>query len=143
MMTQIEPRFVATVPTRVAIAVVESHGAFLVGQRPPGVPLAGMWEFPGGKIHSGESPEAAAVRECLEETGLAVCAIRQYPTVVHDYPHGRVELFFVGCELLGAESTEPADPFIWVERAKLGDLGFPPANVALIRRLLSSSELAG
>src|SRR5437764_2006476 len=61
-----------TMPTPIAVAVVEKDGHFLVGQRPEGVSLAGLWEFPGGKIEPGESPEAAAVRECLEETGVDV-----------------------------------------------------------------------
>ena len=56
--------------TLIAIAIVEYDGLFLVGQRPPDVPLAGLWEFPGGKVQAGETPEAAAARECFEETGL-------------------------------------------------------------------------
>src|SRR5881275_3042575 len=84
-------------PTPIAIAVVEHDGRFLVGQRPAGVPLAGLWEFPGGKIEPGESPEAAAVRECLEETGIRVESLFRYPTIVHDYAHDRVELFFIAC----------------------------------------------
>lgn len=55
-------------PQSIAIAVVQRGEQFLIGQRPLGVALAGLWEFPGGKVLPGESPEAAAVRECQEET---------------------------------------------------------------------------
>ena len=58
--------------TRIGIAVVESNGKFLIGVRSPDGPLPGFHEFPGGKLHPGETPEACAVRECLEETGLDV-----------------------------------------------------------------------
>jgi 8-oxo-dGTP diphosphatase len=56
----------------IAIAVVEQNNCFLIGKRPPGVVLAGYWEFPGGKILDGEEPSACAARECREETGVDV-----------------------------------------------------------------------
>ena len=58
--------------TEIAVAVVERDGSFLIGLRTAGLSLAGMAEFPGGKVEPGESPSAAAVRECLEETGLQI-----------------------------------------------------------------------
>src|SRR5947209_7478611 len=65
--------------TQIAIAVVEQDGRFLVGRRPAGVPLAGLSEFPGGKIEPQETAEAAAVRECFEETGIVVEVTGRYP----------------------------------------------------------------
>ncbi|MDP6469251.1 MAG: NUDIX domain-containing protein, partial [Pirellulaceae bacterium] len=59
-------------PTLIAIAVVEHNGRFLVGMRPVETVLAGFSEFPGGKVEPNEVPAQAAVRECLEETGLEV-----------------------------------------------------------------------
>ncbi|MBI3839784.1 MAG: NUDIX domain-containing protein, partial [Planctomycetia bacterium] len=59
-------------PVEIAVAVVEGDGKFLIGQRETGVPLAGLWEFPGGKVEPGEPAENAAIRECLEETGWLV-----------------------------------------------------------------------
>ena len=123
---------------RVAVAVVERDGAFLVGPRPEGVPLAGLWEFPGGKIQPGETPEDAAVRECREETGLAVQVCGHYPTVVEQYAHGLIELSFLACRMVGAPSV-PQAPFRWVAATELAELAFPSANAALIRRLVGAA----
>src|SRR5436853_675135 len=106
-------------PTSIAIAIVEHEGRFLIGQRPRGVPLAGLWEFPGGKIEPGETPEAAAVRECLEETGLAVEPLFQYPTQRHHYDHDWVELHFIACRPLTFPPLAPRESFRWVARAEL------------------------
>ena len=84
----------------IAIAVVEREGQFLIGLRPAGAPLAGYWEFPGGKTAKGETPEDAARRECLEETGVTVRVIGEYPPATFDYPHGRVLLRFFACQAI-------------------------------------------
>src|SRR5262245_8496491 len=102
--------------TLIAIAVVEQEGRFLIGQRPAGIPLAGLWEFPGGKIEQGEKPEAAAVRECLEETGLVVEPLFRYPEHVQEYEHDRVQLFFIACRIRPGSACEPKAPFRWVAR---------------------------
>ena len=115
----------------IAVAVVEHDGKFLIGLRPAGVALGGLWEFPGGKVESGETPATAAVRECLEETGLAVRITGEYPRVVHDYAHGRVRLHFFECAL--AEPPRPLPQgFRWVLRADLTQYSFPPANARLL-----------
>lgn len=118
-------------PTPIAIAVVEHAGRFLIGQRPPGVSLAGLWEFPGGKIQPGETPEAAAVRECLEETGLTVEPQHRYPEQLQQYDHGDVQLFFIACRLLG-EKSEPVAPFQWIPNADLCRHTFPAGNTGLL-----------
>jgi mutator protein MutT len=124
-------------PTRIAIAVVEHEGRFLIGQRPPGVALAGLWEFPGGKTEAGETPEQCAVRECREEAGCDVEVVSAYPSVVHQYDHGEVELCFFACRLIRS-STVPRPPFRWVERSELGSYTFPAANAELLRFLTNS-----
>ena len=65
-----------TLATPIAIAVVLHNDCVLIGVRPAGATLAGLWEFPGGKIEAGETPNEAAERECLEETGLK--SLRQF-----------------------------------------------------------------
>lgn len=127
-------------PTPIAIAVVVDYGgSVLIGQRPPGVPLAGLWEFPGGKIEPGETPEAAAKRECLEETGLTVAPTRRYLPEEHQYEHGAVELHFVFCLPYGL-SWEPKPPFRWVPLAELTNYEFPPANRRVIEMLLAPMD---
>ena len=120
--------------TRIAIAVVERAGCFLIGQRSPGVPLAGLWEFPGGKIEPGESPEETAVRECREEAGLEVQAVGSYLVHEEEYPHGRVELHFLACRPV-AEDQLPAAPFRWVPRQQLGEYEFPSGNREILAML--------
>jgi len=122
--------------TQIAIAVVEHNGQFLVGERPAGVPLAGYAEFPGGKNLPGESATAAAERECLEETGVAVAAIGTFLSVDHAYEHGLLRLHFLDCRPVNAEDT-PRSPFRWVSRSELAELKFPPANSNLLALLLS------
>lgn len=119
----------------IAIAVVEQDDHFLIGQRPQGAALAGLWEFPGGKIEPGESPEAAAVRECQEETGLAVRQKFLYTTCVQEYEHATVRLHFIACTSLDLHA-QPLPPFQWVARRELAKLEFPEGNRWMLRELL-------
>jgi 8-oxo-dGTP diphosphatase len=121
------------------VAVVRHQGQVLIGRRPQGVPLAGLWEFPGGKVEPGEDHAVAATRECREETGLAVGVRGELARVTHDYPHGRVELVFLDCVPQEAVPA-PREPYRWVPQAELGEFEFPPANAAVIARLLSDAR---
>ena len=125
-------------PTPIAIAVVEHEGRFLIGQRPEGVPLAGLWEFPGGKIQPGESPEEAAVRECREETGLAVRPDFRYPEHLQQYDHGQVQLHFIACRPADSHHTAVNPPFRWVQRDQLAEYKFPGGNDGLLQILRTS-----
>ena len=120
---------------RIAVAVVERDDFFLVGPRPSHVPLAGLWEFPGGKVEAGETPAAAAVRECREETGLDVEVVAPYPRSTESYSHGTVDLHFFACRPVDT-AQPPREPFRWVPRAELSKLEFPTGNRELIRLLL-------
>lgn len=126
--------------TEIAVAVVERDGRLLIGEREAGLPLAGLWEFPGGKVEPGETPAAAAVRECREETGLVVRIVDTYPCVDHDYEHAAVRLHFFRCAIVEAERP-PAARFRWVEAAELDRYRFPPANAELVARL--ARQIAG
>lgn len=121
-------------PTPIAIAVIEHEGRFLIGQRPPGVSLAGLWEFAGGKLEPGETPEQAAVREALEETGLAIEIIGEYPRHTQAYDHDRVQLHFFACRPLDP-TAPPRAPFRWVARLELAEYEFPIGNRGLMKLL--------
>lgn len=118
----------------VAIGLIRRGDCFLVGERPPGHPLAGYAEFPGGKCLPGESPEQCVVRESFEEAGLHVNVLGIRRVVTHTYAHGRLRLTFFDCT--ASDETEPRRPFQWVPRAQLAELVFPEANREVLRELL-------
>lgn len=94
---------------RVAAAVVWRGGEILMTQRPPGGPLGLLWEFPGGKIEAGETPEHALVREIREELGVGATPREVLAVDTHDYPHGlEVELVFMRCDLDATTFTPSA-----------------------------------
>jgi 8-oxo-dGTP diphosphatase len=84
----------------VVAAVVWDGARLLMTQRPPGGPIGLQWEFPGGKLEPGESPEAALVREVREELGVGATAHETLAVHAHDYAHGTsVEVIFIRCTL--------------------------------------------
>ncbi len=123
-------------PCPIAVAVVQWQDRFLVGRRPPGVDLAGYWEFPGGKLEPGESPVQAAVRECYEETGLCVQVVGRYGFERIRYAHCELLLEFFACVPREPQPTA-REPYCWVERQMLRELTFPSGNRRLIEALLA------
>ena len=119
----------------VVAAVIEDRDRFLVTRRQAGVHLAGMWEFPGGKIDPQETHEHALKREMREELDVDVDVDQLVFDVAHDYPDRTVALFFYRCRLKGEPRPLLGQEMQWVERSRLGTLGFPPADEALIRML--------
>ncbi|MCD9230061.1 NUDIX domain-containing protein [Ralstonia pseudosolanacearum] len=101
--------------TEVAVGVlVQPDGRFLLAQRPEGKPYAGYWEFPGGKLESGESVEAALTRELKEELDITLRACERWHTIEHDYPHAYVRLHF--CKVTawdGALRALEGQDFAW------------------------------
>lgn len=114
--------------------MVEHAGKFLVGVRGPEQVLGGCAEFPGGKCEADESPRDCAIRECGEETGLAVTTIRLLKQITFSYPHGDVDLHFWLCRPAGAIHTEHQG-YRWVPAAELVSLNFPEANRGVIELL--------
>lgn len=121
----------------VAIALVFREGRLLVTRRPSGVHLAGLWEFPGGKVRSGESPEACAERELVEEVGVVARARRRREAIDWEYADRRVTLHPVECDWVEGDGTlrEVAE-LRWIEPRELTALSFPDANANLIRSLV-------
>ena len=128
----------AFAPVLVAAAVVIRDGRVLLTRRAEGQHLAGLWEFPGGKLEDGESPEAAVVRECEEECGIEVEVAGILEVTHHRYPEKEVLLLFYRCELRAGEvrHLQVAD-HAWVPPEDLGDYSLPPADERVVARIRS------
>jgi 8-oxo-dGTP diphosphatase len=126
------------VPVVVA-AVVIREGRVLLTRRAEGKHLAGMWEFPGGKLEDGESPEEALVRECREECGIEIEVAEILEVTHHRYPEKNLLLLFYRCALRSGEVRHlEVDEHAWVAPEDLGSYPLPPADarvVATIRAL--------
>ena len=122
----------------VVAAVIEENGAFLVTRRQKGVHLAGLWEFPGGKIDEGETHAAALRREIREELDADVEVGDLVFDITHAYDDRTVALYFYRCTLRGTPRPLLGQEMRWVPRAGLATLGFPPADEELITLLTGS-----
>src|SRR5262249_46323168 len=120
----------------VGLGLIRRGDRYLIRRRPPGTVYAGYWEFPGGKCEPGETPAAATLRECLEETGLRVVVGPLRRVTIYHYPHGLARLFFYDCTTEDP-SGEPAPEsgFRWVPAGQLGSLRFPEANEPILLEL--------
>lgn len=125
--------------TVVVAAVVQQGDTFLVTRRQAGVHLAGMWEFPGGKIDRDETHDHALRREIREELGADVRVGELVLTTSHAYPEKTVTLYFYRCALVGVPRPLIGQEMRWVPREELPTLGFPPADEELIRILTQTA----
>ena len=119
----------------VAAAVVERDGRYLITRRLEGTHLAGLWEFPGGKILPGEKPEDALRRELQEELGVEAEVGELIETVDWTYPEKSVRLLFFRCALRGEPCPQERQEMLWVETGDLSKYQFPTADLRLIERL--------
>jgi 8-oxo-dGTP diphosphatase len=119
----------------VVAAVIERDERFLVTRRPTGVHLAGLWEFPGGKIDPDESHHAALKRELREELDAEIEVGELTFATTHPYPDRNVALYFYRCTLRGSARPLLGQEMRWVARPELPLLDFPPADAQLIERL--------
>jgi 8-oxo-dGTP diphosphatase len=115
--------------------VIQRDGRILIARRPTGKHLAGLWEFPGGKISPGESPADALRREIAEELGAKVAVGDAVDVVDWQYPDRRVRLLFFRCALEGEPRALEGQEIAWVAPAELSRYEFPPADARLIERL--------
>ena len=119
----------------VAIALVDTDGRLLVQQRPAGKPMAGLWEFPGGKIEAGEAPEAALIRELKEELDIDVEAACLAPACFASEPlDGRalILLLYICRKWRGQPRAVEGGELKWVRPVELHGLAMPPADKPLI-----------
>ena len=125
-----------------AVALIDPDGRVLLAQRPEGKHLAGLWEFPGGKVQPGETPEAALIRELDEEIGIDVVAscLAPFTFASHSYPEFHLLMPLYVCrKWSGIATAREGQRLAWVRPARLGDYPMPPADkplVAMLRDLL-------
>jgi 8-oxo-dGTP diphosphatase len=125
-----------------AVALIDADGRVLLAERPPGKHLAGLWEFPGGKVQPGETPEAALIRELAEEIGVDVEASCLAPFTFASYGYPGFHLLmplYVCRKWSGIVTAREAQRLKWVRPARLADYPMPPADkplVAMLRDLL-------
>lgn len=122
----------------VAAAVIQRGNRFLVTKRVNEGHLAGRWEFPGGKLEEGETPQEAVVRECREECAIEISVRAPIEVVLHDYGTRRVLLLFFACDWVRGEvqHLEVAD-HRWVELHELREVDLPEANRPVVARLIA------
>lgn len=114
-------------------AVIVRDGLVLCARRGPGGATGGMWEFPGGKIEPGETPEAALEREIVEELGCRVRVGAEVTTTTHAYDELAVTLTTYWCELLDASpSTSEHEELRWLSPDELDSLAWAPADVPAV-----------
>jgi mutator protein MutT len=122
-------------PTDVVCALIERGGLILLAQRPEGKRLAGLWEFPGGKVERDERPIDALHRELAEELGCRVTIIQSGPPVTHTYDWGSIRLHPFLCQLpLGNAEPIPHEhtAVIWVSPGDLLSYPLAPADVPIV-----------
>jgi len=120
----------------VAAALFDRDGRVLIAQRPRGKPLAGRWEFPGGKLDAGESERQALVRELREELGIEVLAARPFMRLTHAYAERDVELSLWIVERFSGEPRSlDAQALKWVAPERLGSEDILEADQPFIEAL--------
>ncbi len=121
-----------------ACALVDTDGRVLIAERPAGRPMAGLWEFPGGKVEAGETPEATLIRELKEELGIVVqeACLAPLTFASHAYPDFHLLMPLYVCRRWeGTVIALEGQNLAWVRPNRLRDYPMPPADVPLISHL--------
>lgn len=123
----------------VACALVDADGRVLLAQRPEGKKLAGLWEFPGGKVEPGETPEAALIRELQEELGVTTREACLAPLTFASHSYESFHLLmplFVCRRYEGTPKGQEGQALKWVRPRDMRDVPMPPADEPLIATLI-------
>ena len=120
----------------VVAALIVRDGRLLIARRPEGKHMAGRWEFPGGKLEKGESPEEAIDREIREELAAEIRAGRVYQAIAYSYPEKDVLLLFYAASVVSGEPRPVEEAEIrWITLEELDEYTFAPVDAMLVERL--------
>ena len=128
----------AKVITVVAAALIDSDGRVLLAQRPPGKSMAGLWEFPGGKLDPNETPEAALTRELHEELGIDLrpACLAPLTFASHRYPDFHLLMpLYAARNWKGTPQPKEGQKLAWVRIENFKDYKMPPADIPLVAML--------
>jgi 8-oxo-dGTP diphosphatase len=129
---------------RVACAIIEQEGAVLAAQRSANMSLPFKWEFPGGKIEAGESPEECLIRELMEELGISVFIDAALSPATHSYPDFTVTLYPFTCRLKGGLVTPHEHHALkWIEPERMPELDWAAADLPVISEYMATAIAAG
>ena len=118
-----------------AVALIDADGRVLLAQRPEGKSLAGLWEFPGGKVEPGETPEAALIRELFEELGIDTwkSCLAPLSFASHSYESFHLLMPLFACrKWKGIPQAREGQKLAWVRARDLASYPMPPADIPLI-----------
>ena len=121
-----------------ACALVDADGRVLLAQRPKGKPMSGLWEFPGGKVETGERPEETLIRELEEELGIVVkeACLAPFTFASHTYPDFHLLMPLYVCRRWdGMVTAKEGQGLAWVRPNRLREYPMPPADVPLVAHL--------
>jgi 8-oxo-dGTP diphosphatase len=122
-----------------ACALIDADRRVLIAQRPPGRPMAGLWEFPGGKVEAGERPEQCLIRELKEELAIAVneACLAPLTFASHAYPDFHLLMPLYVCRRWdGIVTAQEGQRLAWVRPERLRDYPMPPADTPLVSHLM-------
>jgi len=121
-----------------AAALIDRDNRVLIARRPPGKPMAGLWEFPGGKVEQGERPEDTVIREMHEELGIIIkeACLAPFVFASHSYPDFHLLMPLYLCRTWEGDITpREGQEIAWVRAGRLADRPMPPADQPLVPML--------